>query len=264
MLIDERYWLHCCRPIVPRTTIVGYVVYCLVELFIVVTYYSAYCCNITFFISSCLYLEALCVDFEQMCYENDKLNMGSSNVLEKKERLIDVISFQSKIHMYDTDHGRNKYLIHQATIFLNCFQNFQPIENCFECHFAFNLSYRCRIYFVFIFSSGRRDRKLRYKFCGDVGTYDRCNTCRFSILLFCIASFGQVEPDRVNHLFHELVFIADRATKIHSFHDWICAKWSHFSWNGYAFVFTRDFRAGKVKISSNKTIKINSWEKYFI
>lgn len=101
--IELKFRCYFCyfRPLVDRTTVMGYLVYSAIELVLAGIYYSAYCCIITLFISPCLYLEALCMDFEQMCHENDKFNIRKSViVLEKRQRLIDAINFQSKIQKY--------------------------------------------------------------------------------------------------------------------------------------------------------------------
>lgn len=100
--------IHCSlvlafsRPIVDRSTILGYMAYCATELFIVITFYSAYSCNITLFISSCIYLEALCTDFERMFHENAVLNLKSARKdPEKRRRIIEAIHFHAKIERFE-------------------------------------------------------------------------------------------------------------------------------------------------------------------
>lgn len=83
------------------TTVIGYLEYSALEIYINSNFCASYFCGLFLFINSCLYLEALCADFVHTYRENDELNVtGRPNILEMKQRLIENIKLQAQNDKY--------------------------------------------------------------------------------------------------------------------------------------------------------------------
>lgn len=84
-----------------RTTVIGYLEYCVLEVYLTNCFCFAYFCGLFLFVNSCWYLETLCDDFEEMYRENDQQAVsGRLNIPEMKRRLIDTIEFHTQIDTY--------------------------------------------------------------------------------------------------------------------------------------------------------------------